>query len=174
MAAARPSRCVARADRRVIPNEVGAGLGPEGAQCRGCVWHFSGGRGAPVDRCRRHRNEPVHPLWRACEAFAASLDCLTCGACCREAYHAVEIAPRDPFLRLHPERVSTEAWEGAQRSVVRRVPTLTGSRCSCLGDPPEGEDYRCVVYDTRPRTCRDFERGSVNCVEARRRVGLTR
>ncbi len=147
--------------------------GPAGSQCRGCVWHYVGGRGAPVDRCRRHRGEAVSPLAPGCPAFTAALDCLTCGACCREAYHAVEVAPRDPFLRLHPERIVRDA-ENAGRAVVRRVPTPTGTRCSCLGDPPEGEDYRCAVYRDRPKTCRDFEQASVNCVEARRRVGLTR
>ena len=65
------------------------------------MWHYVGGRGKAVDRCRRHRNEPVSPLWPACPAFTASVDCLTCGACCREAYHSVEVAPRDPFVRLH-------------------------------------------------------------------------
>lgn len=159
--------------RDPLTNTVGGAGGPEGSACRGCVWHYVGGRGAPVDRCRRHRGEAVHPLWPGCAAWTGALDCLDCGACCREAYHAVEVGPRDPFLRLHPERVTRDPENGG-RAVVRRVPTPTGTRCGCLGDPPAGDDYRCTVYADRPRTCRDFEQGSVNCVEARRRVGLTR
>ncbi len=90
---------------------------------------------------------------------AAGFDCLSCGACCREAYHAVEVSRRDRFVRLHPELL--EVVDG--RLNVRRA----GPRCGCLG-----EDYRCSVYADRPKTCRDFERGGENCLEARRRVGL--
>lgn len=136
--------------------------GPAG-RCVSCVWHYLGGQGKPVDRCHRHRGERVDPRWPACPAFAASVDCLTCGACCREAYHAVEVAPRDPFVRTHPERVVRE--DG--RLVVRRE----GPRCACLAGEPGS--WHCVVYADRPRTCRDFPMGERSCVEARRRVGLS-
>jgi hypothetical protein len=33
--------------------------------------------------------------------------------------------------------------------------------------------FHCVIYDDRPRTCRDFTLGSEHCLTARRRVGLT-
>lgn len=151
--------------------------GPEGAQCRGCVWLTRPGRGP--NRCRRHRNEPVSALAPACAAYTVALDCLSCGACCREAYHAVEVTPRDPFLRLHPEwiGVDPDLTGAGPRRIVKRVATPTGTRCACLGDscagPVDPLDYRCAVYADRPKTCREFEQGSVNCVEARRRVGLT-
>lgn len=132
--------------------------------CASCVWRFVGGRGSPVDRCRRHGSARVSPEWPACPAWEASVDCLTCGACCREAYHAVEVSRRDPFVRSHPERVVPN--EG--RLNVRRE----GDRCACLAGGPG--DWHCVVYADRPRTCRDFEQGGENCVDARRRVGLTR
>lgn len=138
--------------------------GPEG-RCAGCAWHFVGGRGRGVDRCRRHRNEPVSPLWPACPAFTSSeaIDCMTCGACCREAYHSVEVGPRDPFVRAHPGRVVTV--DG------RLQLPRPGGRCACLGGEPGA--WSCVVYADRPRTCRDFPKGETSCVEARRRVGLT-
>ena len=132
--------------------------------CEGCAWRFVGGRGAPVSRCRRHAGARVEPGSPACPAFEAALDCLTCGACCREAYHAVEVSRRDPFVRACPDRVV----ESDGRLVVRR----SGDRCACLVGQPG--DYVCDRYDLRPRTCRDFERGGPNCVDARRRVGLTR
>lgn len=137
--------------------------GAENARCSTCVWHFVGGRGKAVDRCRRHRSEPVDPRSPACPAYTAAVDCLTCGACCREAYHAVEVGPRDPFVRLHPDRVSMD--DG------RLVITRAGPRCACLAGGPG--DYHCVVYADRPKTCRDFPAGGQSCVEARRRVGLT-
>ncbi|MSP54121.1 MAG: hypothetical protein EXR69_00710 [Myxococcales bacterium] len=105
-------------------------------------------------------------------------ECLSCGACCREAYHAVEIGPRDAFIRLHPgwTQVDPHFAGAGRRRIVKRVATLTGTRCACLGDSSAGPvdplDYRCVVYADRPKTCREFEQGSVNCADARRRVGL--
>ena len=91
------------------------------------------------------------------------LDCLSCGACCREAYHAVEVGRRDPFVRKHPGRLT----QVDGRLNVRRE----GGICSCL-TPKEGL-WPCVVYAERPRTCQDFQKGSDNCLFARRRLELT-
>ena len=33
--------------------------------------------------------------------------------------------------------------------------------------------FFCVIYDDRPRTCREFTLGSEHCLTARRRVGLS-
>lgn len=89
-------------------------------------------------------------------------DCLACGACCREAFHTVEVHPRDRFARAHPERLVRR--EG--RLHVRRA----GEWCGCLTQV-EGR-YLCVAYRERPVTCRHFENGSENCELARKRVGL--
>ncbi|MBM4393204.1 MAG: YkgJ family cysteine cluster protein [Deltaproteobacteria bacterium] len=95
--------------------------------------------------------------------------CLDCGACCREAFHAVELSRRDRFARRHPELLVVAGG----RLGIRRVPVAGSTeerpltRCVCLG-----EDYRCAHYADRPVTCRDFELSSENCDEARRRVGL--
>lgn len=136
-----------------------AGVAPVGTTCLSCVWRKPGIRS---DRCLRHGGESVRFDWPACPAHTTetSLDCLQCGACCREAYHTVEVSRRDPFVSRH--RDLTHEQDG--RLQVQR----NGPRCICLGD-----DYRCAHYDDRPRTCRDFERGGANCVEARRRVSLT-
>jgi hypothetical protein len=130
-----------------------------GATCEDCAWRKPGTR---RDRCLRHEGRSVRGEWAACPAHTrdAALDCLACGACCREAYHTVEVGPRDPFVRAHPELL--HRLDG-RLHVLRE-----GPRCACLG-----ADYRCVVYADRPRTCRDFERAGPNCVDARRRVGLT-
>ncbi len=131
--------------------------------CGECAWHYGGGRGPAVDRCRRHEGARLEVSWPACPAWTSVLDCADCGACCREAYHAVEVSSRDPARRAHPEvlvRVDGR-WQ------VRRE----GSRCSCLVG--ELGSFVCTIYASRPRTCRDFELGGANCIEARRRVGLT-
>lgn len=149
---------------RPAANPLWDAPGPD-ARCGGCAWRYVGGPGRPVERCRRHRGARVDPTWPACPAFEGPLDCLACGACCREAYHRVEVSRRDPFVRLHPERVGVDREDG--RWVVLR----DGPRCGCLAPAPP---HTCAVYADRPRTCRDFAVGGVHCVEARRRVGLTR
>ncbi|MEC8423107.1 MAG: YkgJ family cysteine cluster protein [Myxococcota bacterium] len=113
-------------------------------------------------RCARADDARVDPAERACDRFEAELDCLACGACCREAFDAVEITRRDPVRERHPGLV--EESEGRLR--IRRAP---GNRCAAL--VPGG--YECRIYPDRPRCCREFERGSANCIFARERVGLT-
>ena len=123
------------------------------------MWRKPGRR---RDRCLRHGGTSVRADTPACPAHTrdADLKCLECGACCREAYHTVEVGPRAPFVRLHPELL--------HRTDGRLQVLRAGNRCACLGP-----DYRCSAYTDRPRTCRNFERGGANCVDARRRVGLT-
>lgn len=145
-------------------NPLTADEGPAGATCGSCVWQYVGGRGKPVPRCRRFRGARVDVGWPACTVHEATLDCLSCGACCREAYHRVELSRRDPFLSLHPERVSQE--EGYL------LVTREGPRCGCL--QVDGGRYTCAVYADRPWTCREFEQGGANCLDARRRVGLSK
>lgn len=112
-------------------------------------------------RCVRAGDARVDAGERSCDRFEPELDCLACGACCREAFDAVEITPRDPVRRLHPGLV--EAADGRLR--IRRAP---GNRCAALEDG----GYACRIYADRPRCCRDFERGGANCLFARARVGL--
>jgi len=137
---------------------------PVGARCGDCSWRYRGGRGRPVDRCHRHDGARVDPLWTACPAHTTVLACEDCGACCREAFHVVELGTRDPFRRARPALV--------QRQDGRYVlPRLPNGQCPCLqGD---GGSWRCDTYTDRPRSCRDFTLGSHNCLTARRRVGLT-
>jgi len=110
----------------------------------------------------------IDPSWAACERFEAALDCQTCGACCREAYHSVEVAPRDPAIKKQPDYI---VHRGSYPGVKR-----CGPRCSALagGAVEDGATtrYHCVIYDDRPRTCREFTLGSEHCLTARRRVGL--
>lgn len=144
------------------PAAPSSGTAP-GATCAQCVWHFLGGRGTQVSRCRRHASAPVLPSMPACPAFASALDCHECGACCREAFHTVELSPRDPFVAKYPELVE-------EREGRLQLPRDNGA-CACLVKGKQG--YVCTHYADRPRSCRDFERGSENCLLARRRVGLT-
>jgi len=136
-----------------------------GHGCADCAWSFAE-RG--VRHCR-HAPELRVPddAWACCRwEPAKELDCLTCGACCREAYHAVEVAGREPVNKRHPELVVVS---GGHRKLRRE-----GSRCAALsgGNTPT-EAYTCSIYQDRPRTCRDFTLGGEHCLDARRRVGLS-
>ena len=135
--------------------------------------------------------------WPGCERWEAALDCQTCGACCREAYDAVAVSPRDPVRRSQPGYVvdraaapRAPALASEQRYQLRRAPhpgptpESTVERCAALvggalvpcgerGDQLTTTRVRCVIYDDRPRTCREFTLGSAHCLSARRKVGLS-
>ena len=90
-------------------------------------------------------------------------DCLSCGACCREAYDTVEVDDDDPVVGRHPELV--------RRGPFGRLNLLReGPRCACL--LAQRGVYTCAIYEERPRTCRDLEVGGEACRTARQRVGL--
>ena len=138
----------------------------ESRTCGDCAWQRLAGPGAPVPRCRQVEDARVDLAWPACERFEAPLDCLRCGACCREAFDTVEVAARDPFVKRHPDLL--ERADG--RLVLRRV----DGRCPPLrGDGSTDAPFTCDVYADRPRTCRDFAKGGASCLEARRKLGLS-
>ena len=143
----------------------GLGIGAASATCATCVWRYEQ-RG--VARCRQAARK-IDDAWPACERFEAALDCQTCGACCRAAYHSVEVKRRDPVVKRHPQLI-------VDRSTYLEI-KRAGDRCAALeGGELVGEhvtQYRCAIYDDRPQTCRDFTLGSEHCLTARRRVGLS-
>jgi hypothetical protein len=135
-----------------------------GETCGSCAWRTRGGRESARSACAQVSGHRVDPAWPACERWEGPLDCRACGACCRAAYHSVTVSRRDPFVRAHPELVV--AREG-YLELERR-----GDRCGALtggGVAP----YACVVYEDRPRPCREFEVGGQHCLTARRRLGLS-
>ncbi len=138
------------------------GLPPGGSgSCGTCAWRTGA-------RCRQAAAR-VDPAWPACERFEPALDCQTCGACCRAAYHSVEVSRRDPVVKAHPALI----LDRGSYLEIRR----SGDRCAALhgGAIEHGTTtrYHCAIYDDRPRTCRDFTLGSAHCLTARRRVGLS-
>lgn len=171
------------------PTGLPAGVA-DGRACGGCAWRCDV-RGRA--RCRQVE-AAIDPSWPGCERFEAALDCQTCGACCREAYHAVRVGPRDPVRTLAPEYVvdrsaapdapalpPSERYQLARRPHPGPTPGSQVDRCAALGGGelvPLGARltttrYGCTIYDARPATCRDFTLGSSHCLTARRRVGLS-
>jgi hypothetical protein len=157
----------ARTAARAHP--LGFALGPSGETCGSCAWLYVGGRGAPVARCRQTapavgdgaRTEREHP---ACARWEAPVDCLRCGACCREAYHSVTVSVRDPVVWQEPALI---VRHGHRFEILR-----DGARCAALEEARPGA-FACRIYEHRPRTCREFAAGGRHCLEARRRVGLS-
>ncbi|HEY4245073.1 MAG TPA: YkgJ family cysteine cluster protein [Kofleriaceae bacterium] len=133
----------------------GLPLGGASGTCSSCAWRAG-------TRCKQ-ASARVDESWPACERYEAALDCQTCGACCREAYHSVEVSRRDPAVKAQPDFIVDR---GTYLEIRRK-----GDRCSAL-DGDRGH-YTCVIYPDRPRTCRDFTLGSSHCLTARRRVGLS-
>jgi hypothetical protein len=137
--------------------------------CGTCAWRYVGGRGTAVERCRQSAPEAgdgrrISSDLPACDRWEPTVSCERCGACCREAYHAVSVSMRDPVVWKQPALV---VRSGHRWSLLR-----SGDRCAAL--QVENQSYRCEIYEDRPRTCRDFERGGRHCLVARRRVGLSR
>jgi hypothetical protein len=148
---------------------LGFGLGPASESCGSCAWAYEGGRGTAVTRCRQSapangdgaRTARSHP---ACVYWEPVVDCRTCGACCREAYHSVTVSMRDPVVWQEPALI---VRHGARFEIRRE-----GPRCAAL--VVEGSSqYSCSIYEHRPRPCREFEAGGRHCLDARRRVGLS-
>lgn len=147
------------------PHPSGLPAGARGT-CGTCHWRYEQ-RGRV--RCRQldaahedAKQRAVDPAWSGCERFEDALDCLTCGACCREAYQAVHVKRRDPVRKKQPSYIVDRV---TYLEVLRE-----GDRCAALqGQGP----YHCVIYDDRPQTCREFTLGSDHCLTARRRVGLS-
>lgn len=147
------------------PHPTGLPAGDATGTCGSCAWRYEQ-RG--LARCRQAGGR-VDDASPACERFEPALDCQTCGACCRAAYHSVEVARRDPVVKKQPAYIVDR---GTYLEIAR-----AGDRCAALcGGELAGERttrYHCAIYDDRPRTCREFTLGSDHCLTARRRVGLS-
>jgi hypothetical protein len=156
---------------------LGMPLGPAAETCGSCAWLYLGGRGKAVERCRQAAAPNAEgPRTRrelpACARWEPPVDCATCGACCREAYHSVTVSVRDPVVWKQPDLVERHS----HRFEIRR----DGERCAALVDrrndtsrEPRERIFTCSIYEDRPQACRDFAAGGRHCLDARRRVGLS-
>jgi hypothetical protein len=146
-------------------------------RCHDCAWHMRAGPGKPSSRCRQTLNGPgthaqrIDPAARACERWEPRLDgsdsCAPCGACCREGFDLVHVRPRERAARVLGPQLERTAYG---LSLPR-----PGGLCLALeGDRATAGPYRCRIYTDRPRACADFPLAGNACLEARRRVGLSR
>lgn len=104
--------------------------------------------------------------------MSSELDCLTCGACCRTGHDGRILVPPEDLLR----------WRRAGRDdlVAQLQPGHFGLQAfatrpdgTCVHFGTEDHENACSIYDLRGTTCREFEKGSPQCLEFRRDFGIT-
>ncbi len=99
------------------------------------------------------------------------LDCLTCGACCRTGADGRILIPPEDLLRWRTMGRDDLA-EAVQPGHFGMVAFATDSSGSCVHLGTERSPNACGIYDIRGTTCREFERGSPQCLEFRRDAGF--
>jgi Fe-S-cluster containining protein len=156
------SLCDERVHRR---HPLGPRLGPSDERCGTCAWSNSG-------RCLMLGARPIDETMPSCLHWEPRLTadrCGDCGACCHRAFHLVPVGEDEPIVVRHPHLVTRDAAPGlgAGHFFIARPDGF----CQALSAPRA--PFRCSVYEDRPESCRDFTLGSENCLEARRRVGLS-
>lgn len=99
------------------------------------------------------------------------LDCLSCGACCRTGTDGCILIPPKDLLRWR-EMGRDDITEAVQPGHfgMRGFATREDGSCWHLGTDESAN--ACKIYEIRGTTCREFERGSRQCLEFRRDAGV--
>lgn len=115
-------------------------------------------------------------------APAAQLDCRTCGACCASPWQGhgyVAISPEEVLRVRRAGAVTVTLRQGGREEAGDLVEKLATRRdatgrfvCAEL-EGAAGAGCGCRIYESRPLACRQLEPGSLGCLEARQRIGLT-
>ncbi|MFO0757467.1 MAG: YkgJ family cysteine cluster protein [Byssovorax sp.] len=101
----------------------------------------------------------------------ADLDCLTCGACCREGSDGRILVPVEDIVRWRRtgrNDIADSLVEGHFSEMA--FPSRPDGSCVYLG--AEAGPHACSIYPIRGTTCREFEAGSAQCHSYRRARGL--
>lgn len=151
----------------------------ENLNCGSCAWAVAEEDSETAQSkltCLQHKltcetAPAVDASERACERWEKRFtieDCGSCGACCRQGFNLLTVAPSDPFRKLHPELVQLRD-DGEYC-----VPRPEGVCVALDGDGAPGTPYRCRHYADRPENCTEFLVAGEACLQARRRVGLSK
>lgn len=100
------------------------------------------------------------------------LDCLTCGVCCRSGHDGRILIPPEDLLRWRATGRDDIA-DAIQPGHFGLDAFATRDDGSCVHLGTELSPNACRIYAERGTTCREFERGSVQCMEFRRDFGVT-
>ena len=101
----------------------------------------------------------------------SELDCLECGACCRQGSDGRILVPEADLVRwrrIGRADLADACVEGHFGEMA--FPSRPDGACVHLGSP--AGVHACSIYEIRGTTCRDFEKGSPQCHEFRRDAGL--
>jgi len=99
------------------------------------------------------------------------LDCLACGACCRTGTDGRILIPSEDLARWR--RIGREDVANAvQPGHLGMVGFATREDGSCVHLGTRDNRNACSIYEIRGTTCREFEKGSPQCLEFRRDAGL--
>lgn len=100
-----------------------------------------------------------------------TLDCLKCGACCRTGKDGRILIPEEDLLRWR-KGGREDIAAAVQPGHFGLVAFATNDAGACVHLGTATSPHACQIYEDRGTTCRDFERGSPQCHEFRRDVGL--
>ncbi|HJL18065.1 MAG TPA: YkgJ family cysteine cluster protein [Sandaracinaceae bacterium LLY-WYZ-13_1] len=99
------------------------------------------------------------------------LDCLTCGACCRTGADGRILVPPEDLVRWR--RLGREdLCEATQPGHFGLRAFATREDGSCVHLGTDESPHACAIYPLRGTTCREFEKGSWQCLEFRRDLGV--
>jgi Fe-S-cluster containining protein len=106
----------------------------------------------------RAKRDAVHPG----PTRTLRLDCLACGACCRDNEVILEDEDFTRLERAELAHLARAPWARRDRDgrVVLRL--AKDERCKHLA-----RDNKCGIYEARPNACREFPMGSECCLWAR-------
>lgn len=101
----------------------------------------------------------------------APLDCLTCGACCRTGHDGRILVPAEDLVRW--KRIGREDLSlHVQPGHFGEAAFATRPDGSCVHLGTDANAVACAIYELRGITCREFARGSRQCLEFRRDFGI--
>ena len=103
--------------------------------------------------------------------MAEDLDCLACAACCRTGADGRILIPPEDLIRWH-EIGRDDIAEAVQPGHFGMVGFATREDGSCVHLGTTESQNACGIYEIRGTTCRDFEKGSAQCLEFRREAAL--
>lgn len=99
------------------------------------------------------------------------LDCLACGACCRTGRDGCILVPAEDLARWR--RIGREDLVALlQPGHFGEAAFATRDDGACVHLGTEVSANACAIYEVRGTTCREFERGSAQCLEFRRDARL--
>ena len=95
-------------------------------------------------------------------------DCTQCGACCRCFPIFASDADAEREVSIKTDTRLLEPHMRTKDKIYQLYPLPFHKGCAFLDG-----DQLCRIYETRPDVCRRFEAGSDQCIEARKRIGIT-